>query len=476
MTHKPLPATGRDADAIMADLDAFGRDDPDYRDRRIWSLVYHLDDEHDDFLARAWRRYAPANGLNPAAFQSLKRMETEIVSMLAGLLHGGPQTCGVLTAGGTESCLMALKTYRDMARARRRVTRPNMVIPATAHVAWFKAAAYFGVTPRLLAMNADLATDTRRLKRRIDGNTVMVLGSAPEYPHGTIDPIADMAAIARVRGVPMHVDACVGGLILPFMAMNGVDLPDWDFAVPGVTSMSVDLHKYGYAAKGVSTILYRDLELLKHQMFVCQDWPGGVFASPAMLGSRPGGAYAAAWAAMQRLGTDGYRDLAARTARAVEALKSGIGRIDGLRILGRPQGPLLAYGSSEPGLSIYATADRMEARGWSLNRVQNPDGIHAMVTAGHDRVIGAYLADLAQAVAEARADPSLARAGHAAAYGMMAHVPLRGMVRARVLDAFAAMYRAGGGALTLDDGGLGRKAPLPERLMARYAQWRSRRG
>ena len=474
MTHKPLPATGRDADAIMADLDAFGRDDPEYRDGRIWSLVYHLDDDHDDFLARAWRRYSSANGLNPAAFQSLKRMESDIVSMLAGLLHGGPDTCGVVTAGGTESCLMAVKTYRDMARARRRVRRANMVIPATAHVAWFKAAEYFGVTPRLLPMNADLATDIRRLKRRIDGNTVMVLGSAPEYPHGTIDPISEMGAIAQERGVPLHVDACVGGLILPFMAMNGVDLPDWDFTVPGVTSISADLHKYGYAAKGASTILYRDLDLLKHQMFVYQDWPGGVFASPALLGTRPGGAYAAAWAVMHKMGIDGYRDLAARTTRAVAVLKSGIGAIDGLRILGHPQGPLLAYGSSDPDLSIYAVADRMEARGWSVNRVQNPDGIHAMVTAGHDKVTDAYLADLAQAAAEVRADPSLARAGHAAAYGMMAHVPLRGMVKARVLDTFAAMYRAGGGALALDEGAA--KAPLSERLMARYVQWRARRG
>jgi glutamate/tyrosine decarboxylase-like PLP-dependent enzyme len=369
---------------------------------------------------------------------------------------------------------MAVKTYRDMAHKKRRVSRPNMVIPATAHVAWFKAAEYFGVTPRLLPMNADLATDIRRLKRLIDGNTVMVLGSAPEYPHGTIDPIAEMAAIAQAKGVPCHVDACVGGLILPFMAMNGVDLPDWDFTVPGVTSISADLHKYGYAAKGASTILYRDLDLLKHQMFVYQDWPGGVFASPAMLGTRSGGAYAAAWAVMQKMGTDGYRDLAARTTRAVGALKSGIGRIDGLRILGDPKGPLLAYGSSEPGLSIYAIADRLEARGWSVNRVQNPDGIHAMVTAQHDQVTDAYLADLQQAVSEVRADPSLARSGHAAAYGMMAHVPLRGMVKARVLDTFAAMYRAGGGALELDEGD--GKAPLSERLMARYVQWRARRG
>lgn len=473
MSHQPLPEHGRSEAEVLADLAAFAEADPDYRHGKLWSLVYHLDDEHDAFLARAYGQYASANGLNPAAFKSLKRMETEIVSMLAGFLHGGPETCGVVTAGGTESCLMAVKTYRDMARKTRKVTRPNMILPETAHVAWFKASEYFGVKVRLLPVGKDLNTDISRLKRMINAGTVMVLGSAPEYPHGTIDPIADMGAICAEAGVPLHVDACVGGFILPFMEMNGVDLPGWDFRVPGVTSISADLHKYGYASKGASTILYRDLDLLKHQMFVCQDWPGGVFASPALLGTRPGGAYAAAWAVMQKLGVEGYRDLAARTSEAVEALKAGIARIEGLTVLGQPQGPLLAYGSTDARLNIYAVADRLEARGWNVNRVQNPDGIHAMVTAQHREVTDAYLDDLAAAVAEVQADPKLAESGSAATYGMMAHVPLRGMVKTRVLDIFAEMYRAGGGHLALNEGG---KPGLLERGMAAYVRWRSRRG
>lgn len=472
MTHRNLPETGRPEAEVLDDLKAFARDDPDYKGGRLWSLVYHLDDAHDDFVAEAYRQYTSANGLNPAAFQSLKRMESEIISTVAGLLHGGPETCGVVTAGGTESCLMAVKTWRDRARKTRGVHRPNMILPATAHVAWFKAAEYFGVTPRLLPMDKDLATDIRKLNRRIDRNTVMVLGSAPEYPHGTIDPIRHMGEIAAKRGVPVHVDACVGGFILPFMEMNGADLPPWDFRVPGVMSISADLHKYGYAAKGASTILYRDLDTLKHQMFVYQDWPGGVFASPALLGTRPGGAYAAAWAVMQKLGVDGYRDLAARTTQAVEILKEGIGAIDGLRILGRPQGPLLAYGSSDRSLNIFAVADQLEAKGWSVNRVQNPDGIHAMVTAKHLEVAETYLADLAAAVEAVRADPSLAKTGGAATYGMMAHVPLRGMVKSKVLDVFAEMYRAGGGAMDLH----GAAPSLVDRLAARYADWRGRRG
>lgn len=472
MDRPSLPPQGRPEAEVLDDLKRFGQNDPDYRNHRIWSLVYHLDDAHDDFTAAAYRQYSSANGLNPAAFQSLKRMESEIVAMVATLLHGGPETCGVLTAGGTESCLMAVKTYRDMARKRRGVHRPNMVIPATAHVAWFKAAEYFGVTPRLLPMTADLATDITRLNRKIDRNTVMVLGSAPEYPHGTIDAIAAMGKTAARRHVPLHIDACVGGMILPFMAMNGADLPEWDFRVPGVTSISTDLHKYGYTSKGASLILYRNLDLLKYQMFVYQDWPGGVFASPALLGTRPGGAYASAWAVMQKLGIQGYRDLAAQTTEAVEILKAGIANIDGLRVLGHPQGPLLSFGSTESAVSIFAVADQLETKGWSVNRVQNPDGIHAMVTARHREVTEHYLSDLAQAVATVRADPKLARIGGAATYGMMAHVPLRGMVRAKVLDVFAEMYRAGGGKLRLDNRP---RPPLPERLMARYAQWKARR-
>jgi len=473
MDHLSLPAQGRPPDEVLEELQGFAKDDPAYKDGRIWSLVYHLDDAHDDFAAAAYRQYTSANGLNPAAFQSLKRMETEIISIIAGLLQGGPDTCGVVTAGGTESCLMAVKTYRDMARKTRRVRRPNMIIPSTAHVAWFKAAGYFGVKPRLLPMDKDLNTDISKLERMINRNTVMILGSAPEYPHGTIDPIARMGAIAAAKNVPLHVDACVGGFILPFMEMNGADLPDWDFRVPGVTSISADLHKYGYAAKGASTILYRNLDLLKFQMFVYQDWPGGVFASPALLGTRPGGAYAAAWAVLQKLGTDGYRDLASRTSEAVEMLKTGIGEIDGLRILGHPQGPLLAYGSTDPAVNMFAVADQLEQKGWSVNRVQNPDGIHAMVTARHLDVVPQYLTDLAEAVVTVRTNPELAKTGGAATYGMMAHVPLRGMVKTKVLDVFAQMYRAGGGALDLKEAG---KPSLPERAMARYVNWRAKRG
>ena len=476
-----LPDRGRPPDEVLAELGRFSTDDPDFRHGRTWSLVYYLDDSLARFLAQAYETCASANGLNPMAFRSLKRLETDVVAATARLLNGPPETCGVMTAGGTESCLLAVKTYRDLARSRRRVRRPEMILPVTAHVAWFKASEYFDVAVRLLPLDDAFRVDVNRLERLVNRNTVMILGSAPEYPHGIIDPIEAMGDVALRHGVPLHVDACVGGFILPFMEMNGMRLPPWDYRVPGVTSISADLHKYGFASKGASTITYRDLDLLKHQMFVYQDWPGGVFASPALLGTRPGGAYAAAWAAMQYFGKSGYCDLAGRTTQAFRRLREGIEAIPELEVFGDPQGPLLSYGARERGFSIYAVGDQLDARGWQVNRVQFPEGLHAMVTAKHDESVDAFLEDLRSAVAIVKADPSLARTGSAATYGLIAHTPLRGMVRRRVLDIFAETYRPGGGTPDLGQAGLHagadtrpdeQRRPLLERLLL---WWTTRR-
>ena len=483
MAHK-LPARGRPAAEVLADLKTFSSADPDYRHGRLWSLAYYQDEDYAAFLGEAYSAFAGANGLNPTVFKSLKRFENEIIEATAALLHGTPEVCGVVTSGGTESCLLAVKTYRDRARQVRGVSRPEMILPVTAHVAWFKASEYFDVKVRLLPLDKHLRADVTQLERLINRNTVMILGSAPEYPHGTIDPIEAFAELALKHGVPLHVDACVGGFILPFMAMNGRKLPLWDYRVPGVTSISADLHKYGYAAKGASTITYRNLDILKHQMFVYQDWPGGVFASPALLGTRPGGAYAAAWAAMQHMGKSGYRDLARRTIKAFDRMRKGIGQIPGLYVMGEPSGPLLGYGSIDPDINIYAVGDQMDAKGWQINRLQNPDGLHAMITAQHLEVMDAYLCDLRESVATVKAHPELAQAGSAATYGMMAHIPLRGMVKNRVLEMFAGMYKAGGAQVDLHaasgPGGAGGAHPgtldaLVERLAALYVTWKQRR-
>ena len=445
-----IPEKGRPFDEILQELDSFGSDDPLYKEARTWSLVYYLDQEYTDFLVEAYAKYFSANGLNPSVFKSLKRLEKEILKFTAELLHVDDKACGILTSCGTESCMLAVKTYRDHGRARG-IRKPEMILPETAHVAWGKGSEYFGVKIRRAPLAADYGVDVAVVEKLVNRNTVMILGSAPEYPHGIIDPIAALGKVAERHHIPLHVDSCVGGYILPFVEMNGTELPPWDFRVPGVTSMSADIHKYGYAAKGASCILYRSIDYFKHQIFVDQDFPGGVFASPGLLGTRPGGAYAAAWASIQAHGLEGYKELAKRTIDLTEKFIEGINAIDGLEVIGKPQASLFAYRSTTPELNIFIVGDLMEEKGWQLDRLQRPDGLHAMVTAGHDRIAQQYLADLRDSVAEAIAHPELGESGQAATYGMISHIPLRGMVRKQVGDMFAGTYILSGGEIDLSD-------------------------
>lgn len=475
--HKSMPATGRPSLEILQDLEAFKTHDPSYKDGKLWSLVYYLNEQHSDFLKESYHSFASENGLNPGAFKSLKQMETDIISATAEILHGTEDVCGVVTCGGTESCLMAVKTYRDMARDKRGIKKPEMVISTTAHVAWFKAAEYFGIKIRLVPLTKDMSPNLKKMRRLVNRNTIMLLASAPEYPHGMIDPIEDIGAIAESKGIPLHIDACVGGFILPFMEMNGEELPLWDYRVAGVTSISADLHKFGYAAKGASTITYRNLDYLRYQMFVYEDWPGGVFASAGLLGTRPGGAYSAAWGAMQYFGKSGYQQLAADTLSAAEGLKKGITSIPELAIIGNPTGPLFSFRSIEPSLSIYAVGDQMELHGWQVNRNQKPEGLHAMVTAQHLKVVDSYINDLKASVEHVKSHPELANQGSAATYGMIAHVPLRGKVRQQVLDIFSKQYKAGGGDLDLgsDENSSDQHSSLTDRFLSWYVARKSRK-
>jgi sphinganine-1-phosphate aldolase len=435
-----IPEKGKSYKEVLAMLDAFGKDDPSYKEAKTWSLVYYLSKEHTEFLEAAYAKYFSANGLNPTVFKSLKRLEKEVLKFTAEMLHADDDACGVMTSGGTESCLLAVKTYRDFGKARG-IRKPEIILPETAHVAWKKGAEYFGVRIRRAPLAKDLGVDAGAVEKLVNKNTIMILGSAPEYPHGIIDPIGKLGEIASAHGVPLHVDACVGGYILPFIEANGAELPLWDFRVLGVTSVSADIHKYGFAAKGASCILYRSIDHFKHQIFVSQDWPGGVFASPALLGTRPGGAYAAAWAAIQANGREGYMKLAKRTMDAANKLKEGISKTEGLELIGEPKASLFSYRSTDPRINIYAVGDVLEQKGWCVDRLQRPDALHAMVTAAHDKVVDKYLADLEDAVKTAIAHPELGEKGQAATYGMISHIPLRGMVRKQVADMFAESYR-----------------------------------
>jgi glutamate/tyrosine decarboxylase-like PLP-dependent enzyme len=438
---RALPKEGLSRDEVIARLARFGAEDPDYHRLRTWSLVYYLGEEHTRMLQEAHAAFFSANGLNPMAFKSLKRFESEVVAMTGRLLGGDDRVCGTMTSGGTESCLLAVKTYRDLARAKRPwIRRPEMVIPKTAHVAWEKGAHYFGVKAVHAPLRRDLTLDVDAVRRLVNRRTIMILGSAPEYPYGMVDPIAELGRIAARRGIPLHVDACLGGFMLPFVEKLGHHVPPWDFRVPGVTSISADVHKYGFAAKGASTIVYRDVSYLKHQMFVYESWPGGIFASPAILGTRPGGSIAAAWAAMTSLGEAGYLENARVTMETTRKLHDGIRAIPPLEVVGSPTMSVFAYRSRSRDVNIFAVADALGEKGWHVDRNQSPDAIHAMVTPLHAAVADDYLADLREAVAKVLADPSLARTGGAAMYGLISHVPLRGMIKKTVLDTILKMY------------------------------------
>ncbi len=448
--NSKIPKEGRSFDEILSQLDSFAVDDPDYKNAKTWSLVYYLDEEYTQFLQKAYAKFFSANGLNPTAFHSLKRFEKEVIGFTAELFHVDEEACGVMTAGGTESCMLAVKTSRDRGRSKG-INKPEMIVPETAHGAWGKGAEYFGVKIRRAPLSKDYRVDVKAVEKLVNKNTVMILGGAPEYPHGMIDPIEELAQIAQKHGIPMHVDACVGGYILPFMEACKIELPIWDFRVPGVTSISADIHKYGFAAKGASCIIYRSIEYFKHQVYVEHDWPGGVFASPALLGTRPGGAYAAAWAAIQANGMDGYTELARRTINAVNRIKEGIAQIPELEIIGKPLASLISYRSKDSDVNIFAVGDVMQSKGWHIDRLQHPDALHAMVTAAHEKVVDLYIDDLKNSVAYVKEHPELASQGEAATYGMIAHIPLKGMVRKTVLDMFANSYKLSAKEIDLSD-------------------------
>ena len=438
---KRLPQTGEDKEQIFKIMDEYRGKDADWRRARTWSLVYYLGEEHTAFIKEAYSRYFSENALNPMAFKSLKRFESEVVRMTSTMLGGDSRVVGTMTSCGTESCLLAVKTYRDLARARRPwIRKPEMVVPESVHVAWEKGAEYFDVKAVHAPLTNDFRVDVDAARKLINRNTVLIGASAPCYPHGMVDPIPELAALAQEKNLPLHVDSCLGGFLLPFVEKLGYPVTPFDFRVPGVTSISADVHKYGFGAKGASVILYRDMRTLKHQFFVYENWPGGIFISPALLGTRPGGAIAAAWAAMMAIGEDGYIDIAKRIMDTTRRLIDGVNAIPELYVLGDPPMSVFAYASSSREVKIYAVADQMEKKGWHIDRLHRPEALHAIVMPAHENISEQYLEDLRESVDIVKKNPELATKGGAAMYGMISQVPLRGMVKSNVLKMMEDIY------------------------------------
>lgn len=428
---KTLPATGRPSTDVLADLKALHADDAKWREGRTFSLVYFAGDEVSNLLKEAYGEFIAENGLSPVAFPSLRRMECEVVSMAASLMHGDDEVAGTMTSGGTESIMMAVKAARDFAKKTRGITAPELVVPCTIHPAFDKAAHYFGVKILHAKVGADFRVDLADVERLIGPNTAMVVGSAPPYPHGVIDPITELAALAQKKGVWCHVDACLGGFFLPFAEKLGRPIPPWDFRVPGVVSLSADLHKYGYAAKGASVVLYRNGAFRRHQFFTWGGWNGGLYASPSFCGTRPGGAIAAAWAVMHHLGEAGYLGRAKSVLASTDAMRAGIDAIPGLKVLGRPHIGVFSFGSDT--LNVYELGDAMDARGWKLDRQMDPPALHCMVTPAHEKVVDVFLSDLRDCAARLSAGHP-APEGSAAMYGMVGAIGDRTQVNEFLLD------------------------------------------
>ncbi len=410
-----IPGSGLSRDEVLSQLDAMKAHDVRWRDGRAFTLAYNAGDEVVALAEEAYRRFSTENALNTDAFPSLRRVQADVVGIVGSWLEAGEDGAGFMTTGGTESILMAVKAARERGRAERGVTSPNVVLPTSAHAAFEKGCAYFGLESRRIAVRDDWRADPDAMADAVDENTVLLVGSAPQYPQGVVDPITEIAAIAAERDVNCHVDACMGGVTLTYLARLGHDIPAWNFSVPGVTSISVDLHKFGYTAKGASVIMHRSKRLRSFQTFVTDNWLGGFYGSSGVLGTKSGGAMAAAWAVLHHLGDEGYLRLTAAARRACDQLADAIEATPELRLRARPEATLLSFGASDPdALDVFAVADALLRRGWYLDRQGPPPSLHCTVNAVHDGRIDAFVADLRASIDEVLAARST---GDQGAYG-----------------------------------------------------------
>ena len=407
-----FPERGRAIDDVLADLAAKRGDDVRWRDGRTFGLVFNGGPEVHAVAERAAVMYLHDNALNPFAFPSLMGIEHEVVDWTARLLHGPDTAAGFLTSGGTESIQCAVLAARERGRAERGIRSGEIVLAESAHAAFHKSAHMYDMPVRKVPVRTDWTADVEAMAAAVNDNTVLVVGSAPQYPQGVVDDIPAIAALAATVGANCHVDACMGGFVLPFAEQLGRPVPPWDFRVDGVHSISADIHKLGYAPKGVSVILHRTKELRMHQIFLFDGWLGGLYASPNLQGTRSGAPMAAAWAVMQHLGREGYMRLVHTVLRNADAIRAAVGDIDGLRVLGQPTFHLLAIAAdrdAEQPLDVFALGEALEARGWHHDRQTPPDSLHATVSNTNTHVIDEYLRDLRECAEQVRGQSATSR-------------------------------------------------------------------
>lgn len=416
-TYRRLEPEGRNLQDILEELATMAAEEDRIGEAgRVSGSIYHGDHDHYAFLTEAFRLFAHANVLQRDMYPSATKLEAEIVAMTASMLHGDAQVCGVVTFGGTESLINPMLVYRDRARAEKGITEPEVIVPVTAHVALHKAGHLLGIKIVPAPLIDDWRVDVEWVRRNVNRNTVALVGSAPNYAHGIVDPIEELAQIALEHDLGLHVDGCLGGFILPWGERLGYAIPPFDFRIPGVTSISADTHKYGYALKGTSVLLYSSPELRRYQYFNYPDWPGGIYMSPGLSGSRSGGIVAATWAAMVSLGEKGYLEIAARIFETASRIREAIDAMTELEVIGDPTF-LVAFRARD--LNIYHVNDFLIERGWRLNALHLPPALHFCVTRPNTSpgVADAFIADLHDAVAYAK-HPARQEPKSGALYGL----------------------------------------------------------
>jgi len=409
MTDRRFPECGRSWDEVRREMETARQGDLPWRHARIFKPSYFAGEDIVGVANAAHEMYISDNALyGGSSYPSLGRYETEVVAMLLDLLNAPEGAGGSVTAGGTESNMMAVKTARDWARMHRPQARaPEIVLPRTAHPSFDKAAHMFGVSAIRMAESPGFRADLDGMTAAVNDNTIMLVGSAPPYPYGTTDSIVDLSRLAQRHGLWLHVDACIGGFILPFARQLGRPVPDFDLAVPGVTSISVDIHKFGYANKGVSALLLRDTTHERFQRTTFDAWPSGLYSTPSITGSRSGGAIASAWAVMNYLGRDGYLERVKALLDIRDRIMAGIRSVRELEVWGDPHAYNFAFGSRL--LAIEAVADGLVDRKWVVGRALEPPSIQLMINMAHKDIVDEFLGDLATTVSDVKAGRVVSR-------------------------------------------------------------------
>jgi glutamate/tyrosine decarboxylase-like PLP-dependent enzyme len=441
--HAELPEHGVPRDQILRELAEMSAEEDRKGDTgRVSGSIYSGDHDHYRFQVEAFGHFAHANVLQRDMYPSATKMESEVVSMTAAMLHGDADTGGVVTSGGTESLVTAMLTYREWGRHVKGIPQPQVIMPVTAHPALSKAFHYFDIDAVIAPVTPDQTVDIDWVRDHIGPRTVALVGTAGTYPHGLIDPIPELGRLALEHGLGLHVDGCLGGFILAWAAELGYAHTPFDLAVPGVTSISADTHKYGYALKGSSVLLFRPKALRREQYLVIDGWPGGAYSSPTMAGSRSGGLVAATWASMLSLGKDGYRGIASDIFRTADEIKAAVRSHPELQLIGDS---LFNVAFRSDVVDIFHVNDSLADLGWRMNGLQRPPALHFCVTRPNTQpgVSAAFAVDLARAVAYAGNPPSpMPRSGAIYGAGGQARPPREQLLKA-VFDRLDAMYEVG---------------------------------